>query len=131
MQSSTETAVNTQRRDARIKTRRRKMVFNLTFGIVALIFAMAAANFASIMSLAGFSVVFTDKGLIPMASCLMSVYLNCVPAIACGILSRKLGMVSGLNKVSIALSVASAGAGTVIFMTLALAVFADNTGIFI
>ena len=131
MQSSTETVTTTQRRQTRIKTRRRKQVFTLTFGIVALIFAMSAATFASIMSLAGFSVVFTDKGLIPMASCLMSVYLNCVPAIACSILSRRLGMVCGLNKVSIALSVASAGAGTVIFMTLALAVIADNTGIFI
>lgn len=107
------------------------MVFNLVFGIPALIFAMAAASFASVMSLMGFSVIFTDKGLIPMATCLISAYLNSLPGVVCGVLSRKLGMVTALNKVSIALSIASSAAGTVIFVTLALAVIADNAGFLI
>ncbi len=127
MEQNTELTVNTPK--PRVKPPRRKMVFNLIFGIIALLFAMAAATFASIMSLMGFSVIFTEKGLVPMATCLISAYLNAIPAVICGILSQKCGMVSGLNKVSIALSIASSAAGTVIFLTLALAVIADNAGL--
>ncbi len=131
MEQNTDLAVNKPDINKKTKTPRRKMVFNLTFGIVALIFAISAASFVFVMSLMGFSVVFTEKGLIPMAYCLISAYLNAVPAVTCGILSQKLGMVCGLNKVSIALGIASCGAGTVIFMTLALAVIADSSRIFI
>ncbi len=131
MVQNTDSPVTTPEVIQKAKIPRRKMVFTLTFGIVALIFAIASATFVSAISLMGFSVVFTEKGLIPMAYCLICAYLNAVPAVACGILSQKLGMVCGLNKVSIALSIASCGAGTIIFMTLALAVFAKNTGIFI
>lgn len=135
MEQSTELMPDTQSNSTqskpKAKTQRQKTVYNLTFGIAALIFAMAAATFASIMSLMGFSVIFTDKGLLPMLSCLIFTYINAIPAAVCGVLSQKLGTVSALNKVSVALSIASSAAGTVIFLSLALAVIADNAGVFI
>lgn len=108
----------------------KKVALSLVFGVPALIFSMACATFVSLMSLFGFSIVFTEKGLYPMAICLVIAYLNAMLAVLFAVLSQKLGMVTALNKVSLALSIASSVAGTLIFITLALAVFAQNTGFF-
>lgn len=110
------------------RTPRRKKVFTLIFGISSLLFAIIAATFASIISLLGFSSVFTGAGLIPMASCLFLVLSAAVPAIIFGILSRRLGTVCGLNKVSVALSISSAAASIVIFFTLVALSLIDRIG---
>ncbi|MBQ2944518.1 MAG: hypothetical protein IJD93_07520 [Ruminococcus sp.] len=111
--------------------RGKKLALSLIFGIPALVFSMACASFVTIMSLFGFTVVFTEKGLLPMAICLVIAYLNAMLAVLFAVLSQKLGMVTALNKVSLALSIASSTAGTLIFFTLVLGVIAQNTGIFI
>lgn len=108
----------------------KKLALNLIFGIPALIFATACATFVTIMNLFGLNVVFTEKGLLPMAFCLGFAYLNAMFGVLCSVLSQKTGMITALNKVSLALSIASSCAGTLIFVTLALAVFAQNTGLF-
>ena len=105
---------------------RRKKVFTMIFGIIALLFAITAANCAMIITLLGFSVAFTEAGLIPMASCLVFVLTNSAPGVLFGVLSQKLGTVCGLNKVSVALSISSAVGSTVIFLTLSFLVFLEN-----
>ena len=108
----------------------KNLALSLVFGIPSLIFSTACATFVSIVSLFGFSVIFTEKSIYPMAFCLAAAYLNAMLSVLCAVISQKAGMITALNKVSLALSIASSAAGTLIFVTLALALLAQNTGLF-
>lgn len=118
-----EALIPEERAKRKIPVRRR--ICMLLFGIPALILATTAASFAAIISLMGLSVIFTERGLVPMGVCLMSAYSSAIPSVILGIMSRKLGFVCGLNKVPLALSIASVAAGTVTFLTLS-AIFFIN-----
>ena len=93
----------------------KKKVFTLTFGVISLLLSMGAATFSMIINLLGISVALTESGIVPMAIFLGVVIIHAIPAIATAVISQKLGAVTALNKVSLALSISSACTSVIVF----------------
>ncbi|MGN0452811.1 MAG: hypothetical protein ACI4GZ_03315 [Ruminococcus sp.] len=96
---------------------KRRKIFTLIFGTVALIFAIVSFNFAIVITVLGFSSIFSGKGIFAVATCITGAYSNGTIGLLLSILSQKLGFACGMNKTSLALSIASMGSSTIIFCT--------------